>query len=420
MEDCKGQSSLPHPMTTQQYHLHERRSAVEDMKFAPGPDDQPPSPSPSPLSQQEKKKLSKQRIIILAATILIVIIIIIVPACYFAARRRSHDSNGKEDESISNPDPDDGNDDGTNNSDASNTILGPNGEIFPSPNRRLKRVFYGMAYVPMNAQLPDCGATAESVADELQLLAKTTRRVRLYGTDCGVLDYTLQAIKSHKLDLKVVVGIWIDRTNETFTRQEASMFASLEKYGWDNIIGISVGNEVLYDHYQPLSVLIECVKNVKSKVMALGHSTIPVFTSDLVDSVKPPLTNNEDISAVNLHPFFSGINIEGAADWFWRYYNSHVKDNAGNVAKPVWVTEVGWPSFPANAPIKGSTPSVQNLQLFIDTWLCEANQKKLPYYFFEFFDAPWKIFPGSPVEGFWGIMTIDKKLKVKLPNCLAD
>jgi len=63
------------------------------------------------------------------------------------------------------------------------------------------------------------------------------------------------------------------------------------------------------------------------------------------------------------------------------------------------------------------------LQTFIDTWLCDANKKQLPYYYFEFFDAPWKIWPGSAVEGFWGLLTIDKKLKVKLPespDCLAS
>ncbi|KAF9974472.1 hypothetical protein BGZ73_002096 [Actinomortierella ambigua] len=299
-------------------------------------------------------------------------------------------------------------------------VLGPNGELFPNPNYELKRVFYGMAYVPMNAQLPNCGATAESVAEELRLLARTTRRVRLYGTDCNVLEYTLQAIKSYNLDLKVNVGIWIDSKHETFVRQEASMLVSLEKHGWDNIIGISVGNEVLYDNYQPLSVLIECVKQVKDKVMALGHSDVPVFTSELLEGIKPSLVDKEDIAAVNLHPFFSGINIEGAAEWFWKYFNNHVKIAVRNSTKPIWITEVGWPSFPASGAIKGSVPSVQNLQVFIDTWLCKANEKKLPYYFFEFFDAPWKIFPGTPVEGFWGIMTIDKKLKVKLPDCLAD
>jgi len=60
------------------------------------------------------------------------------------------------------------------------------------------------------------------------------------------------------------------------------------------------------------------------------------------------------------------------------------------------------------------------LQTFIDTWLCDANTKQLPYYFFEFFDAPWKVWPGSAVEGFWGLLTIDKRLKVKLPDCLSN
>lgn len=78
------------------------------------------------------------------------------------------------------------------------------------------------------------------------------------------------------------------------------------------------------------------------------------------------------------------------------------------------------PLLTLTSSIDSSIPSIPNLQIFIDTWLCDANAKKLPYYYFEFFDAPWKVWPGSPVEGFWGLLTIDKRLKVKLPDCLSS
>ncbi|KAG9062247.1 hypothetical protein KI688_006579 [Linnemannia hyalina] len=72
--------------------------------------------------------------------------------------------------------------------------------------------------------------------------------------------------------------------------------------------------------------------------------------------------------------------------------------------------------FPATANVNASIPSI----IFLDTWLCDANKNGMPYYYFEFFDAPWKIWPGSAVEGFWGLLTIDKKLKVKLPDCVIN
>ncbi|KAI7831689.1 glycoside hydrolase superfamily [Gamsiella multidivaricata] len=279
-----------------------------------------------------------------------------------------------------------------------------------------------MAYVPMNAQLPDCYNTQQTVDDELQLLVQTTRRVRLYGTDCHVLQYTLDAIQRLKLDLKVVVGIWIDQDNTTYTRQRDEFFNVVTTYGWNDIIGVSVGNEVMFDSYQPLEVLMAHVTEVKQKVVSLGHPEIPVFTSDLESANRPPLTTIEDRAGVNLHPFFAGVPVEDAAAWFWKYLVDVTNNVNADNATPIelWITEVGWPTFPTGSNTNASIPSIPNLQTFVDTWLCDANAKGTPYYFFEFFDAPWKIWPGSAIEGFWGLLTIDKKLKIKLPDCLAS
>ncbi|KAK3835635.1 MAG: glycoside hydrolase superfamily [Linnemannia gamsii] len=302
-----------------------------------------------------------------------------------------------------------------------NTIIGPNGNVLPNDPHKLKRVFYGMAYVPLNAQVPNCYNTQQTIDDELQLLVQATKRVRLYGTDCNVLRYTIDAIQRLKLDLQVVVGIWIDKDMTVYTRQAEEFYAVMDRYGWSNVIGVSVGNEVLFDKYQPPEVLVSLIAEVKSKMAAFGHSDIPVFTSDLESANRPPLTDHEDKAGVNLHPFFSGIPIDQAASWYWKYLNETVTPavNSGTKKTDIWITEVGWPTFPATAAVEGSVPSIPNLQTFVDTWLCEANKKGTPYYFFEFFDAPWKIRTGSAVEGFWGLLTIDKRLKVELPDCLA-
>lgn len=232
--------------------------------------------------------------------------------------------------------------------------MSPNGTVVNNVNYPLKRVFYGMAYVPMNAQLPNCFNTQASVDEELKLVVQTTKRVRLYGTDCNVLRFTMDSIQRLKLDLKVVVGIWIDADNATYTRQRDEFYKVVETYGWENIIGVSVGNEVIYDSYQPLSVLMAAIKEVKAWVMAKGQTTIPVFTSDLEKANQPPLTSdgNEDLAGANIHPFFSGVPVAEAASWFWKYLEKGVKPDVNrNNTTPldVWVTEVGWPTFPLSA-----------------------------------------------------------------------
>ncbi|KAG0038957.1 hypothetical protein BGZ82_010253 [Podila clonocystis] len=409
--DNRSTYPMQQHMTSQQQRQEERRHHAEQSSASASAAAAAAGKGSSPWLSKQKKKSSKCKTIAWAILALLLIAIAAVLAWYFAVYKKNQDNKGS------------GNSGGGKTPATGNTVVAPNGTVIPNTNYPLKKVFYGMAYVPLNAQLPDCFNTQQTVDEELQMVAQTTTRVRLYGTDCNVLRYTLDSIKRLKLDLKVVVGIWIDKDNATFTRQTTEFYNVMSTYGWENIIGVSVGNEVIFDNYQPLSVLMAHIAEVKAKMVAMGQPNIPVFTSDLEKANQPPLTSdgNEDLAGVNLHPFFSGVPVEQGGSWFWKFLSETVEPtiNKNNTKKlDVWITEVGWPTFPANATYQASVPSIPNLQIFLDTWLCDANAKKIPYYYFEFFDAPWKIYPGSAVEGFWGLLTIDKKLKVKLPDCV--
>ncbi|KAG0077737.1 hypothetical protein BGZ90_006613 [Linnemannia elongata] len=403
---------LQQRMTPQQQRQEERRRHAEASSAAAAA----AGSGASPWLNKQKKKSSKWKTIAWSVLVILILAVAGVLAWYFAVYKKNNASGG------SNNSNNNGNTGGGGTVPATGpTVVGPNGTVLPNTNYPLKKVFYGMAYVPLGAQLPGCYNTQLTVDEELALLVQTTSRVRLYGTDCKVLEYVLNSIERKKLDLKVVVGIWIDKDNTTYTRQMTDFFKVMETYSWNNILGVSVGNEVLFDKYQSSEFLLSAIAEVKAKVVALGHKDLPVFSSDLESFNTYPLTSNEDRAGVNLHPFFSGIPIDQAAAWYWKYLKENVtpKVNVNRTAPiDIWITEVGWPTFPATAAVQGSVPSIPNLQIFLDTWLCEANKNGMPYYYFEFFDAPWKIWPGSAVEGFWGLMTIDKKLKVKLPDCL--
>ncbi|KAK3822809.1 MAG: glycoside hydrolase superfamily [Benniella sp.] len=355
-------------ITSQQYRQEERRRHAEATAAAAG------TGASSWFHKQSNKSGIFKRLA--GAAVVLLLVLAGVLAWYFAVHKKNQGHNTSCQSRSGN----------SGGHAAGPTVVTPNGTVVPNTNYAFKRVFYGMAYVPLNAQLPVCYNTQQTVDDELQLLVQTTKRVRLYGTDCNVLRFTLDAIQRLKLDLQVVAGIWIDRDNATFMRQRDEFFSVISAYGW-------------------------------------GHPEIPVFTSDLVAAVRPPLTDNEDKAGVNLHPFFAGVPVSEAGSWFWKYFEQTVAPGVNkNRSSPmdIWITEVGWPTFPATSNTNASIPSIPNLQTFLDTWLCEANARDLPYYYFEFVDAPWMIWPGSAVEGFWGLLTIDKKLKVRLPDCLAN
>lgn len=75
----------------------------------------------------------------------------------------------------------------------------------------------------------------------------------------------------------------------------------------------------------------------------------------------------------------------------------------------------------ASASNGPSIASEANLQIFLDTFVCPSNTNGTAYFFFEFFDEPWKDVLYGGVEGWWGLFTSDKKLRnVKIPECAHD
>lgn len=105
---------------------------------------------------------------------------------------------------------------GSSSSDGSMVVIpGTAGVVKADPNdpskfekdSRLKNSFYGFAYTPLGALMPNCGATQANVTEDIQLLSQITTRIRLYGADCNQTALVLQAIRDTKVNLEVFVGI---------------------------------------------------------------------------------------------------------------------------------------------------------------------------------------------------------------------
>lgn len=104
----------------------------------------------------------------------------------------------------------------------------------------------------------------------------------------------------------------------------------------------------------------------------------------------------------NIHPFFSGIDINGAADWTIQFMDYYVVPaTAGLSPKPPIIiseghivylldlTPVGWPS--QGGSVNSSVAGISQLQQFINTFVQAAKNADVTYYWFEGYDEPWKI-----------------------------
>ncbi|KAI9593942.1 glycoside hydrolase superfamily, partial [Syncephalis fuscata] len=281
--------------------------------------------------------------------------------------------------------------------------------IVPSPD--MVKSFYGLTYTPQRAQYPGCGVSLGDVVEDLKVLSQLTTRVRLYGMDCDQVNLLRQAIELLKIDVSLVLTVWVDKDQDTYNRQLDALWDTLDKYSGKNIIGISVGNEAIFRKDVTPQELAKRMNDVRSKLAGKGLANIPVYTTDLADNFDSTIMQASDAALGNIHPYFASTSIGDAPKWTWDFYQKTIGASSG---KPGIISETGWPT---NGASKGSAvPSVANLQSYIDNFLCQTQAKNIPCYFFEAFDAAWKT-SEEAVEKSWGLLTKDRKLKIRVPRC---
>ncbi|KAF9419568.1 hypothetical protein BGZ94_009367 [Podila epigama] len=328
----------------------------------------------------------------------------------------------------------------------------------------LVNIFYGIDYTPHGSQEPDCRVNLGHVIEDIKVLSQLTNRIRLYGMACRQAEYVLKAIEYLGLaEMQVILTLWVDINKVSWEKQSRVFWSlidndllidasnsnddgnvqahksiiSISKVS-SRIIGVSVGNEVLFRNedenkkkeHVPLSLLNAYINDIRqglaqraaaasaSSDPALNHrgqwlGQIPVFSSDLGRNAHQ-IVDQVDWVLSNIHPFFAYTSVENAADWAISNFREETIPAAAG--KPAMISEVGWPSGPSSAKLGSAVPSMANLQTFVNTWVCRANKENIPYYFFEAFDEPWKRSINAR-EAQWGLMTVDRHLKVKIPTC---
>ncbi|KAG0219432.1 hypothetical protein BGX33_003021 [Mortierella sp. NVP41] len=300
------------------------------------------------------------------------------------------------------------------------TIKPPITQFPPNPN--LHKSFYGLDYNPAKTIMPWCGANLQDVINDINVISQLTNRVRLYGMDCAQADLTFQAINLLNLNatMKVVLTIWVDKNATTYQRQYDTLFKVLDTYGTSMVQGISVGNEAIFRKDVTLKDLGARMATVRSNIKTRYNANIPIFTSEIGNNLNSTLADISDELSGNLHPYFAGVDVKTAAEWTFSQYNNSIVDNPTPTGLAGTISEVGWPSAPSTAINSPSAvPGLANLQTMVDTFICQANAAKMPYYWFEYKDEPWKNDPTVPVEPNWGLFDKNGNLKVKIPDCPA-
>ncbi|ODM20772.1 putative glucan endo-1,3-beta-glucosidase btgC [Aspergillus cristatus] len=306
-------------------------------------------------------------------------------------------------------------------------------------NKDLHKVFPGVDYTPWGVQYPLClkyPPSQNNVTRDMAVLSQLTNTVRLYGTDCNQTEMVLHAIDRLELkDMRLWLGVWIESNQTTTDRQLKQLYKILDDTKDTSIFkGAIVGNEALFragsTKSQAQKNLIGYMNDVRDEIKK-RNLDLPVATSDLGDNWNEDLAKEADLVMSNVHPFFAGVTVEEAASWTYTFWTGHDASLTKGTDKKQVISEVGWPSGGGNdcgdgnnckSDTDGSVASVDNMNKFMEDWVCQALENGTDYFWFEAFDEPWKVQFNTEDEKWedkWGLMDSARKLKpgLKIPDC---
>ncbi len=286
-----------------------------------------------------------------------------------------------------------------------------------------------------SGQHPDRGEGAVNPSDaeileDLEIISREMqfKLIRLY--DSGENSQAvLRLIKEHNIDIKVMLGIWLNAElsahetcewltepipqlelveNKKINQKEIQRGIELANQYPEIVVAVNVGNESLVewnDHKVDVDTIISYSKRVQDAIQQ------PVTVADnyvwWAEKGKE-LTKILDFITIHVYPVWEGKDIDEGLSWSIENIQM-VKDSLPD-AKIV-VGEAGWPSIASEFGARASQK--KQLQYF-DNFMNWTNEMNITTFFFEAFDEDWKGNPDNPMgaEKHWGLYKTDRKPKL--------
>jgi exo-beta-1,3-glucanase (GH17 family) len=278
------------------------------------------------------------------------------------------------------------------------------------------------------------------ILEDMKILEKNWNLIRFYNANEHG-EAVLRVITENKIDLKVMLGIYIFQTkdisgdelaaNETLNQFYISEGLRLAKTYPDIIAGINIGNEVLVSwSFVPNEVetIIQYVQQVSDGLDAAGLD-IPLTVADNYAFWESPealaLAAKLDFITVHGYAMWDGFGIADAVAFLAEHFAA-VKKNIPD--KPIIVGETGWATYAEDAQIYGSIGAEANevnAEIYFHRISAWAETRGITTMIFEAFDEPWKSggVPGA-AEGHWGVFDANRKAKLVMhqyyPELVSD
>ena len=281
-------------------------------------------------------------------------------------------------------------------------------------------------------QHPDRGdgainpSEAEILEDLKILTNQGFRLIRLYDSQVNSAT-VLRVIKANQLDLKVLLGAWLDAemknpncqwqtvpvteelitANQAKNREEIQRLIRLAKEYPHIVAAVAIGNEALVDwndHMVPVESVIRYVREVKHAVSQ------PVTVADNYDwwaKKGAGLAEELDFISIHIYPIWENKDIGDAI----AYGEANLKSIRKALPhRQIVITEAGWATVSSEF---GSRASEEKQKEYCDALLEWSKKLNITTFLFEAFDEEWKGNPHDPLgaEKHWGLYTVNRKPK---------
>jgi Glycosyl hydrolases family 17 len=329
------------------------------------------------------------------------------------------------------------------------------GGVIPSPGVSLRALDTdftsrkAVAYSPYRTSTNEAGLAAESIPlgnikQDLQLLQRAGFGVvRLFDSSDKVAAQTIQAIRELNLDMKVMLGVWINTSsgtnaaaNSAANDAEIARAVTLANANPQVVKAISVGNETLVSwntwNPQTTQVMADYLRNIRSRVSQ------PVTTDDNWaffayrngEQNPDPVLNQIDFVSMHTYPFIDAK----YSLWDWQQsqagagsarvtammdaaiakakadyqaVRSHL-DGYGYASMPIVVGETGWKAMVSDGGSEAMRASPVNQKMYHDRLLAWKQEQGAPktIVYFSAFDETWK-----QTDDKWGMFNAQRQAR---------
>lgn len=268
----------------------------------------------------------------------------------------------------------------------------------------------------------------EQVREDLLLLGTDWKFLRLFDCDPHA-ETVLEVIQKEKLDLKVMLGAYINAEMNNFNcpwnggvyseeqleknvasnQKKISRLIEMANDHTDIIFSLSVGNEACVewtDHYVPEIKVTEYVRQVKA-----GASQPVTFCENYLPWLLKleNLAKEVDFISIHTYPVWEYKHIHESLDYTRENYYSVARKYPH---KPVVITEAGWATNSNGRGIHPEHVNEEFQEIYFENLMEWAEKENILTFFFEAFDEPWKgsSEPMEP-EKHWGLFYEDRTPK---------